>query len=182
MSKQFSRSSLAAFVLALAAALPVGGAPAAGKQEPIVITADSMRAARLNERVDFSGNVTLKREGMTLSSDTASVYYAGQRKGIKEIEALGNVVVRKEGRIAHAQRALYYSKEDKIVLTGDARVIEGENEIGGDRITLYLQNDRSVVEGGNVLFYQEKRNQDQVNEDQVNRDAQKGRPKANRRR
>lgn len=176
MSKPFSRNSIAAFFLSAAVAvLPAGGAFAVGKQEPIVITADSMRADRLHERVDFRGNVTLKREGMTLSSDTASVYYAGPKRGIRQIEALGNVVVRKEGSVAHAQRALYYNKEEKIVLTGDARIVEGENEIGGDRITLYLQDDRSVVEGGNVRFYQEKRDQDQ--EDQG---AQKEKPGAGR--
>lgn len=141
--------------------MTAGPALAAEKQEPIVITADSMQAARLNDRVDFRGNVMLKREGMTLTAETAIVYYAGPKKGIREIEALGNVVVRKEGRVAFAQRALFYNREEKIVLTGDARIFEGENEIGGERITLYLQDDRSVVEGGNVLFYQEKRGQDQ---------------------
>ena len=65
------------------------------------------------------------------------------------------MVVRKEGRVALSNRAFYYSKEEKIVLTGDARIIENENQLGGERITLFMREDRSIVEGGQVLFYQD---------------------------
>ena len=34
--------------------------------------------------------------------------------------------------------------------------IENENQLGGERITLFMRSDRSIVERGNVLFYQEK--------------------------
>ena len=44
----------------------------------------------------------------------------------------------------------------RIVLTGDARIIENENQLGGDRITLFMREDRSFVEGGKVIFYQDK--------------------------
>lgn len=154
MSKRFSRNSLLLVLsLFLAAAVPGGAVRNENKREPIVINADGMKAAKLGEKVEFSGNVTLKKEGMTLTSDTVTVLYDKRTKGIREIEALGNVVVRKEGRVAHAKRAQYYSRDEKIVLTGDARIIENENELGGDRITLFMRDDRSIVEGGKVLFY-----------------------------
>jgi lipopolysaccharide export system protein LptA len=114
-----------------------------------------MEAEKLGEKVTFKGEVTLKKEGMTLNSDSMVVFYNTPTKGINEIEALGNVVVRKEGRIALSNRASYYSREEKIVLTGDARIIENENQLGGDRITLFMRDDRSIVEGGKVLFYQD---------------------------
>lgn len=155
MSKRCFRNSVLLSVSLFLAAAPEGAAQEHGKREPIVITSDSMKAAKLDDRVEFSGNVTLKKEGMTLSSDTVAVLYDGRTKGIREIEAQGNVVVRKEGRVAHANRAQYYSREEKIVLTGDARIIENENELGGDRITLFMRDDRSIVEGGKVLFYQD---------------------------
>ena len=87
---------------------------------------------------------------MTLYSDPMIVFYDASSKGIREIEAIGNVVVRKEGRVALSNRASYYSKEEKIVLTGDARIIENENQLGGERITLFMRDDRSIVEGGKV--------------------------------
>jgi lipopolysaccharide export system protein LptA len=127
-----------------------------GKREPIVITSSRMEADKLGDKVTFTGDVVLKKEGMTLYSDSMIVFYDVPTKGVKEIEALGNVVVRKEGRVALSNKASYYSREEKIVLTGDARIIENENQLGGERITLFMRDDRSIVEGGNVLFYQDK--------------------------
>lgn len=158
MLKQCFRSSLlAAAVMLLTAAAPADEARKLElKREPIVVTSARMKADKLGERVTFSGEVTLKKEAMTLNSDSLTVFYDAGTRAIREIEALGNVIVRKEGRIALANRALYYSKEEKIVLTGDARIIENDNQLGGERITLFIREDRSIVEGGNVLFYQDK--------------------------
>jgi lipopolysaccharide export system protein LptA len=127
-----------------------------GNREPMVVTSARMEADELGNRVTFVGDVILKKEAMTLTSDHLVVFYDPASKGVREIEALGNVVVRKEGRIAHANKAIYYSKDEMIVLTGEARINENENQLGGDRIILFMRDDRSIVEGGKVLFYQDK--------------------------
>jgi lipopolysaccharide export system protein LptA len=127
-----------------------------GKREPIVITASRLEADKLGDTVTFRGDVVLKKEAMTLYSDVMVVKYSASAKGIQEIDATGNVVVRKEGRVALSKKASYYSREEKIVLTGDARIIENENQLGGERITLFIRDDRSIVEGGKVQFYQER--------------------------
>jgi lipopolysaccharide export system protein LptA len=158
MLRQCFRSSLlVAAAMMLMAAAPGEGRKLEIKREPIVVTSARMQADKLGERVTFSGDVTLKKEAMTLNSDSVTVFYDVGSKAIREIEALGNVIVRQEGRIALANRALYYSKEEKVVLTGDARIIEKDNQLGGERITLFIRDDRSIVEGGNVLFYQDKK-------------------------
>ena len=157
MLKQCFRSSLlVAAAMMLMAAAPDEAHKTELKREPIVVTSARMKADKLGERVTFSGEVTLKKEAMTLNSDSVTVFYDAGTRAIREIEALGNVVVRKEGRTAFANRALYYSKEEKIVLTGDARIVEKDNQLGGERITLFIRDDRSIVEGGNVLFYQDR--------------------------
>ena len=157
MSKRCCRNSLLIVVsLFLMAAMPDVAKLEKGKREPIVITANRMEAEKLGDKVTFTGDVTLKKEGMTLYSDSMIVFYDVPSKDINEIDALGNVVVRKEGRVALANKASYYSREEKIVLTGDARIIENENQLGGERITLFMRDDRSIVEGGKVLFYQDK--------------------------
>lgn len=157
MLKQCFRSSLLlAAAMMLMAAAPDEARKLELKREPIVVTSARMKADKLGEYVTFLGEVTLKKEAMTLNSDALTVFYDAGTRAIREIEALGNVIVRKEGRIALANRALYYSKEEKIVLTGDARIIENDNQLGGERITLFIRDDRSIVEGGNVLFYQDK--------------------------
>ncbi len=147
---------VAVAAVVLTAATSSAARPEKAVQEPIVITSNRMEAEKLGDKVTFIGNVTLKKEGLTLSSDTMVVFYDAGTKDIREIEASGNVVVRKEGRVALSNKATYYSREEKIVLTGDARIIENESQVGGEKITLFMCDDRSVVEGGKVLLYQEQ--------------------------
>ena len=159
MSRRYFRNSLLviASVAVLAVAVPAHAAPSVTKEaEPIVITSNRMEAEKLGEKVTFSGNVELKKEGMTVTSDQMVVFYDPGSKNIREIVARGNVVVRKEGRIALANVATYSLREEKIVLTGDARIIENENQVGGQKIILFMRDDRSIVEGGKVLLYQDK--------------------------
>lgn len=154
------RNSLLFVVALLAcAAASASGAEKPEKTErvPIVITSNRMEADKLGDTVTFTGDVTLKKEGLTLAADSMIVFYDSGTKDVREIDAHGNVMVRKEGRIAFSNDAYYYAREEKIVLTGDARIIENDNQLGGDKITLFLRDDRSIVEGGKVLLYQEKR-------------------------
>lgn len=152
MLKPFFRSSFVVLFAVFAAV----SFPGAAEREPIVITSDHMDADKLGDIVRFDGSVVLKKESMTLNSDHLTVFYDSPAKGVREIEALGNVVVTKEGRVALANKAIYYSKEEKIVLTGDARIVENANQLGGEKITLFMRDDRSIVEGGKVLIYQDK--------------------------
>ena len=43
---------------------------------------------------------------------------------------------------------VYFSEENKVVLTGKPRVEQGKDSIQGEKITLFLDTDKSVVEGG----------------------------------
>lgn len=160
MSKQCCRNSLLIIVTVfLVAATGATTGSVNSAREPVVITSNRMEAAKLGDKITFIGNVTLKKESMTLSSDTMIVFYDTGSKDIRQIDAHGNVIVRKEGRVALANDASYYSGDEKIVLTGDARIIENENQLGGKKITLFMRDDRSLVEGGRVLLYQDKREQ-----------------------
>src|SRR5271169_1275821 len=86
--------------------------------EPIVITSGRMEAEKLGDKVTFTGNVTLKKENMTLTSDVIIVYYDNRSKEVRQIDAHGNVVVHKDNRVAFSNDASYYSHDEKIVLTG----------------------------------------------------------------
>ncbi|HXY61613.1 MAG TPA: lipopolysaccharide transport periplasmic protein LptA [Nitrospirota bacterium] len=128
-----------------------------GTREPIVVTSGHMEAEKLGDKVIFTGNVTLKKEDMTLTSEKMVVFYDAKSKEVRQIDAHGNVIVHKDHRVAYANDASYYSRDEKIVLTGDARIVENENRLGGTKITLFMRDDRSLVEGGKVLLYQEKK-------------------------
>lgn len=158
MLKQCFRNSL--FLVAalfLIAATPGSAHRDKNTREPLVITSNRMHAEKLGDKVTFTENVTLKKEGMTLSSDVMTVYYNARSKDIREVDAHGNVVVRKDGRVAHSNDAVYSRQGETIILTGDASIIENENKIGGEKITLFMADDRSIIEGkGKVMFYKDK--------------------------
>ncbi|MCK9419282.1 MAG: hypothetical protein M0R70_07895 [Nitrospirae bacterium] len=158
MSKQCFRNSLfLAASLFLIAATSGNARPDKNAGEPLVITANRMHAEKLADTVTFTEKVTLKKEGMTLSSDVMVVHYDAGSKEIKAVEAHGNVAVRKDGRVALSKNALYSRKAGTIVLTGDASIVENENKIGGEKITLFMADDRSIIEGrGKVMFYKDK--------------------------
>ncbi|MDA8099220.1 MAG: lipopolysaccharide transport periplasmic protein LptA [Nitrospiraceae bacterium] len=155
MSRRFFRNSvLFAFSVLLAGAAPPFSLEK-GKREPIVITSGRMEADKLDDTVVFRDNVVLKKEGITLNSDVLTVHYEQGARGVHDIEAQGNVVVRQEGRVALSSKAVYYSKEEKIVLTGEPRIVEKDNELRGEKITIFIREDRSLVESGKVRFYQD---------------------------
>ena len=61
----------------------------------------------------------------------------------------GNVkIITKDCKIGTAKRAEYYDAEQRVVLVGNARVWQEDNVVTGERITIFLAEDRSVVEGG----------------------------------
>jgi lipopolysaccharide export system protein LptA len=158
MSKQCCRNSLLLIVALFLIAAKSDSAQIDEKTgEPLVITSNQMEAEKLGDKIMFTGDVVLKKEGMTLSSDIMIVYYDTGSKNIREVEAHGNVVVRKEGRVALSNDALYSQAEETIVLTGNASIFENENRIGGEKITLFMADDRSIIEGGGkVMFYKDK--------------------------
>jgi lipopolysaccharide export system protein LptA len=158
MSKRSFRNSLCLVAsLLVIAATSVAARSGKNTREPLVIISNSMEAEKLGDKVTFTGKVTLKKEGMTLTSDVMIVYYDVGSKDIRKVEAHGNVVVRREGRVALSNNALYSSREETIVLTGNASISENENKIGGEKITLFMADDRSIVEGGGkVIFFKDK--------------------------
>jgi len=157
MSKPCYRNSvLIMFSLFFLTAAVRSGQAVKKSHEPIVITANRMEAEQLGDKVTFIGNVVLKKEGMTLISDRMIVFYQEKTKDVRQVEAHGNVTVTKEGRVALSNDASYFTGEEKVILTGNARIIENDNQLNGEKITLFVNDGRSIVEGGKVLIYQDK--------------------------
>lgn len=144
---------LAAVLFALAAggawaADPQGGPAVKPGALPIEITADRLLADSGRERVTFEGSVVARQGEVTLFSDRLFAEYAGAGRTIEMITAEGNVRVLHEGKEARAARAVFYNVEQRIVLTGDADLRQGENTLKGDTVTIYLRENRTVVTGG----------------------------------
>jgi lipopolysaccharide export system protein LptA len=115
---------------------------------PIDITSDTVEADQKTNTVTFKGNVIAKQEDTTLYANTLVITYDANTKKLKEIVAIGNVkVVQLEKRVT-GQKVTFEQDRNKMVLDGEAVVREGANVIRGERITYYVDEERSVVEGG----------------------------------
>ena len=69
-------------------------------------------------------------------------------RAVTQIEATGRVKIERDAGNATCQKAVYYRDEDKIVLTGDPVAWDKGTRVSGKRITMFLSEDRTVVEGG----------------------------------
>ncbi len=81
----------------------------------------------------------------------------GGGRSIGLVEATGHVQIEKDGGTATCQKAIYYEQEAKIVLTGNPIAWQNGNRVSGKVITLYLTDDRSVVEGESRVFLEPER-------------------------
>jgi lipopolysaccharide export system protein LptA len=119
----------------------------------------------------FDGAVVLTRGTLVVYSDRMVVSFGNQEPGaepkaaksattpakgpdtvsnraVTQIEATGRVKIERDAGNATCQKAVYYREEDKIVLTGDPVAWDKGTRVSGKRITMFLAEDRTVVEGG----------------------------------
>ncbi|HJX34430.1 MAG TPA: LptA/OstA family protein [Desulfatiglandales bacterium] len=107
--------------------------------------------------VTFIGNVEAVKNDMNMKCQRIELFYeefsdnndTGEgRLKILEIIAEEDVrVSRSDGGTATAEKAVYNQKDEKVVLTGNPIVKQGTNVLeGGCRITLFLKEERIVVE------------------------------------
>jgi len=140
---------------ALAQDTPAGN-PLSGVENPIHITADSLITDPQNKSAEFIGHVLATQGDTTITADKLKVYYKGGIQSgaasgmgtIVRIIAQGTVKIVLEDKIAHTEHAEYIADKSLVVLTGpNSRIIDGNNSISGQKITLYRDDRRIHVAG-----------------------------------
>ena len=119
------------------------------RTSPVTIDADQLENLQKEGLVVFTGNVVASQNGSTHYADRMEVYLDPKGDGIVRTVSTGNVkIITKDCKVGTARRAEYYDAEQRAVLIGNARVWQDDNVVTGERITIYLAEDRSLVEGG----------------------------------
>ena len=67
---------------------------------------------------------------------------------VHEVVAVGNVRIDQGARWATGGKAVFDQTQRTLVLTENPLLHEGPNEVAGDRVIVFLDENRSVVEGG----------------------------------
>ncbi len=171
---------------ARAAKTPAPGAgvaaisPKLDNKAPIHITSDTMEANQQAGTILFQGHVRVRQNDLTITAKQLKVALAkagpkgkpklrqpsqggsNPQERIDYIDFQGDVTVTQQDRVATAQEAIFYQKDQKILLEGSPVVTKGKDRIEGKLITIYLKDNRCVVEGGKgaqvraVLFPEKK--------------------------
>jgi lipopolysaccharide export system protein LptA len=147
------------------------------RKEPIHIRSRDLEFLYNDKRIIYRGDVVVTQGTTTLKSDTLTVTYeepttntgatqpkpetVAAEKGaakpkaqtttsqqqLKEIVAEGNVDITSGDRHATAKKAVFTQAARTVVLSGNAVLQEGENRVNGEKVTVFLDQKRTVVEG-----------------------------------
>ena len=133
-------------------------------KEPIVVTSDRLEYDYRGNVVVYRGAVQATQGRLKITSDTLTVSFAEGKDGasapqggialgggsarLREIVATGNVRIEDGARWATGGRAVFDQTNRTLVLSEAPVLHDGANEVLGDRVIVYLDEDRSVVEGG----------------------------------
>jgi lipopolysaccharide export system protein LptA len=142
------------------------------------ITAKKMTVKNQDSQAVFEGAVVLTRGSLIVYSDRMVVLFKPQEsadgedrhsrdatkgaspskgsdvmptvsnRALNRIEATGRVKIEKESGTATCEKAVFYQSEEKLVLTGNPVAWDKGTRVSGKQITMFLAEDRSVVEGG----------------------------------
>jgi lipopolysaccharide export system protein LptA len=134
------------------------------RKDPITVTSDRLEYDYKANVVVYKGEVVATQGQVRLRSDTLTVAFdadgaqpaaktqaleAGQgTHRLRDIVAVGGVRIDSGTRWATGGRAVFDQRKRTVVLTEDPVLHDGSNEVAGDRVVVYLDEDRSVVEGG----------------------------------
>ncbi len=118
------------------------------KNAPVTVDADRLESMQKEGLVIFTGSVIARQNTAIQYADRMEVYLHASGDRIARTGSTGSGrIITKDCRTGTAKRAEYYDAEQRVVLIGDARVWQEENVVTGERITIFLAEDRSVVEG-----------------------------------
>ncbi|MCI4626686.1 MAG: lipopolysaccharide transport periplasmic protein LptA [Candidatus Magnetoovum sp. WYHC-5] len=124
------------------------------KNEPLVITSNTLVADNMNNMATFSGNVQATRGDIAFYADTMVVNYdAGGN--ITQIDAHGNIKLTRQKKTLVSSRAIYNTTKEQLIFTGNPEARDGKNVIKGTKMTYYVKEDRSVVENSKVFLVNE---------------------------
>ncbi|MGH7787380.1 MAG: lipopolysaccharide transport periplasmic protein LptA, partial [Candidatus Binatia bacterium] len=127
----------------------LGGVALGGDRGPVHIDADRMEFDYRTRVLTYRGTVNVTQADMTLRSDVLTVSLDQEKiERPKEVVAEGNVLITKGERKASGGKAVFDNVARTVTLSDHAHLQDGPNEVAGERVVVYLDEERSVVEGG----------------------------------
>lgn len=116
-------------------------------EKETVVTANKLLLLSDKRKFTYTGNVKVVQGDMVLHSKKLDGDYTAENK-IEQMIAREDVVIEKGQNIkAKGAKAVFTEREKTLVLTGNPEILQGKNILTADKITIFLEEDRSVAEG-----------------------------------
>jgi lipopolysaccharide export system protein LptA len=141
-----------------------GAANEIKRSDPIHVIADHLEVNNSLQLANFIGSVKAVQGDVTIVCDRMEVYYESKNKqdtengeappnaimdnggSIRTVVALGHVKITQGDRVAVGRKATYWAGSRKILLEGQATLWRGPNQVSGEQVTVYLDENQSIVE------------------------------------
>ena len=120
--------------------------------DPIDIKSDRLEAHNKERKIIFLGNVRARQRDALIFADRLTAYYDKSGKDIERIVAEGNVKITQEDKVGTSQEAVFENQSRKILLTGDPHLWQGKDELRGETITVFLDEDRVLIDKARGVF------------------------------
>lgn len=122
------------------------------------VTSERMTFDHRIQTFIFEEKVRVDRCEMTIVCDHLQVTNDARGENVERIIATGNVHFQQGTRHVMAERAEYFAVEQRLVLTGHPRAWDTQegNEMVGEEIVIFLQDEKMVVKQARVLFHPRK--------------------------
>jgi len=143
-----------AFVLALMA-VPLRGAESIST--PVEVEANEMEIVDVDKQAIFRGNVDAVRGSQKIRSDVMTVFYADvkqpdgtSKSQASKLDATGNVTITTTKQVITGEWAKMDILANTLLVGGRVKLIEGRNTLQGEKLTVDLTTERTLMTGGRV--------------------------------
>jgi lipopolysaccharide export system protein LptA len=158
-----------ALALALALVAPLAVALPEDRSQPIQLEASRGQLDQKTGVSVYEGNVVISQGSMRLNADTATIYV--KDSSFQRMEAVGNPVNLRYKPTADkpeiqgtSKRVEYDVGASQVVMSGSARLVQGQDVFTGERIEYDLKNDvvraRGAGNNGRIQFTIQPRSPD----------------------
>jgi lipopolysaccharide export system protein LptA len=117
-----------------------------------VITSQKMNFDYKRNVVEFTGDVVVIDKDVRLESDALTIILAGSNE-VKSVTADGTVRIKMPDKTGTCDKAVYTTKDSKIIMTGNAKVVmRGKDSVTGDEITIWFNEDRMASKPARLVI------------------------------
>lgn len=126
-----------------------------GPGQTLDVTSERMTFDRQTQTFLFQERVRVRRCDMTILCDRLRVFNDSAGQHVERLLFTGNVRMEQGARRVTAERAEYFDAEQKLILTGNPKAwdIEEQNELTGEEIVVFLEEDKMFVKQAHVRFH-----------------------------